>query len=192
MINKAERYRYCKKEVRSVSLPMHTTYKKRKLFEKVYEDEADNIFGFLYVRLGDRERARELTQDTFMLTWMYLRKGNNIWAMRPFLFTTANNLFKNELRAKKETISLEALMDNSSFEPDNAATSQEEQVEVKMLISKIDRLPESYREVLKLRYIDGMSVKSIAAKLNQSAVAVSVRIHRGINKLRTEYYEKFA
>lgn len=169
---------------------MLSSHDKKKQFEKAYQQEADNIFGFLFVRLRDRERALELTQDAYMLAWMYMAKGNDIQAMRPFLFTTAYNLFKNELRSKHKTISLEKLIDDYAFEPKSLKKDQEQLLEVKMLISKIRLLPRPYQEVMNLRYVKGLPVKNIAKLLNESATTISVRIHRGIEKLRKEYHEK--
>lgn len=163
----------------------------RIVFEDAYDEFLDSIFRFLCSRLSNRERAHELTQETFMRAWQYLRAGNTITNMRPFLYTIAYNLFKNELRARREVYSLDRMIEERVFEPVSANPSSEEMLEQRMLVEMIPLLPEQYAEVLTLRFVDGLAVKDIAAMLEETPVAISVRIHRGIHKLRTRYaYER--
>lgn len=159
----------------------------RTSFEEAYDEFLEPIFLFLCSRLNSRERAKELAQETFMKTWKYLADGNTVGNMRPFLYTTAYNLFKNELRAKRETFSLETMQEEHGFEPRDTHLTLEENLELRMLIDKVMELPEAYRDVLIMRYVDGLPVKDIAAVRNESPVSVSVKIHRGIAKLRSHY-----
>lgn len=165
----------------------------RNSFEEAYDEFLEPIFLFLCARMNDRERAKDLAQETFMRTWKYLADGNTINNMRPFLYTTAYNLFKNELRAKRDVVSLDIAMQEYGFEPRDQGTSVETAIELKRLIEKIQELAEPYREVLVMRYVDGLAVKDIASILGETQVTISVRIHRGTNKLRTRYaYERKA
>lgn len=157
-------------------------------FTASYDEYLEPIFLFLNARLGDRERAKELAQETFMRTWLYLARGKQIERMRPFLYTTAYNLFKNELRSKRPVVSLDALMDDTSFRPHDSAPSQYEQHELKLLVRRIQELADPYRETLTMRYVDGLAVQEIAAILGETPVAVSVRIHRGLNTLRERHH----
>ncbi|MEX0918132.1 MAG: sigma-70 family RNA polymerase sigma factor [Candidatus Paceibacterota bacterium] len=162
----------------------------RTSFENAYDEFLEPIFLFLAARLNNRERAKELAQETFMRAWKYMVDGNTIDNMRPFLYTTAYNLFKNELRAKRESVSLEFLQESRGYDPGDAALPLDHVLEQRMLIERITELPESYREVLTLRYIDGFAVKDIALMRGETQVAISVKIHRGIAKLRTAYVTK--
>lgn len=167
---------------------MKDTESIRTSFENAYDEFLEPIFLFLVARLNNRERAKELAQETFMRTWKYLADGNTILNMRPFLYTTAYNLFKNELRAKKsDHLSLEILQEAYGFDPEGTERPLEEVLEQKLLIDRIGVLPHAYGEVLSMRYVDGLSVKEIASILNETQVAISVRIHRGIGKLRATY-----
>lgn len=162
----------------------------RTSFENAYDEFLEPIFLFLAARLGNRERAKELSQETFMRAWKYLADGNTITNMRPFLYTTAYNLFKNELRAKRATVSLEALRESHGFDPQGTDMPLDERLEQRLLIDKMGELPPAYADVLMLRYVDGLTVKDIAAMLGETQVTVSVRIHRGLAKLRTAYVYK--
>ena len=162
----------------------------RTSFENAYDEFLDPIFLFLAARLGNRERAKELAQETFMRAWKYLVDGNTIGNMRPFLYTTAYNLFKNELRAKREAVSLDTLRETHGFDPHSSDIPLDEALEQRLLVDRMAELPPVYADVLTLRYVDGLPVKDIAAMLGETQVTVSVRIHRGLGKLRTAYVYK--
>ncbi|KKW19080.1 MAG: RNA polymerase, sigma-24 subunit, ECF subfamily [Candidatus Adlerbacteria bacterium GW2011_GWC1_50_9] len=51
-------------------------------------------------------------------------------------------------------------------------------------LEALQKLPEPYREAIVLRYIDQLSPGEIADIVGESENAVSVRIHRGLKKLR--------
>lgn len=154
-------------------------------FAEAYDAWADRVFGFLCARLGDRERARDLTQETFMRTWAYIAEGKTVENIRPFLFTVANNLFKNELRAKRPVLSLDRMMEETAFEPADQGSSSATLADSRRAMASVEGLKPEYREVLHMRYVDGLSVSEIAGMVGASASAVSVRLHRAMHKLRT-------
>ena len=157
-------------------------------FEALFERHSDSVFRHLYYRLGDRERAKELTQEVFMRTWQHLSGGKSIQYEKAFLFRIARNLFINEIRTDKRNDSLDILTENSGFEPEtkegNPLTFSEEQE----LLYFLEQLPDNHREVLVLRYIDDMAVKDIAALLEEKETAISMRIARATEKLKTIYH----
>lgn len=161
----------------------------RKAFEDAYEELLEPIFRYFAYRLDDRDRARELAQETFMRTWSYLADGKEVTAFKPFLYATAGNLFKNELRARRPSSSLETLMEQKGFDAaDERETGPEDAAEARLLFGRLDELPERDREVLTLRYADGLDNREIAHMLAISESATAVRIHRALARLRTIYH----
>lgn len=164
------------------------TAQQKKRFERAYDALFEQIFGFLARRLGDRERAKELAQETFMRAWMHLANGKKIHVLRPYLYTTAYNLFKNELRAKKgDTTSLDDLMESTGFEPTSSGQSPKERSIAREIFESIEQLPVLYQESILLRYRDGLPVKDIAERLDESQSTIAVRIHRGLRQLKHHY-----
>lgn len=162
----------------------------KKQFEDAYTELADALFRFLFFRLGDRERAKELVQETFMKAWAYATEGKKINEMRPFLYTIAMNLFRNEIRGKRPTVSLEQLMEENQFEPSEEKPKQEDISDGMRLLERLDELIPAYKEVLTLRYVDGLPVKDIARILGENTISTSVRIHRALKRLKKIYEEK--
>ncbi len=156
----------------------------QKAFTEAYDLHMEEIFRYFAYRLTDRERAKELTQETFMRAWAYASKGKEIRAVRPFLFTTASNIFKNELRDRKLATSLEEHMEATGNEPEANERSPDTQAEATLLRMSLERLEEPYKEVLRLRYFDELSPKEIGEMLGESENTISVRVHRALKKLK--------
>ena len=151
-------------------------------FWQAYEEYSDAIFRHCYFRVYDRERAKELVQECYLKTWEYLIKGHEIENLRAFLYRTATNLVIDESR-RRQTLSLEEAIENG-FQPVAVATDPTVQAEVVGALRTLERLDPKHREAVRLRYLDGLGPQEIAAVLGESENNVSVRIHRGLTKLR--------
>jgi RNA polymerase sigma-70 factor, ECF subfamily len=157
-------------------------------FIAAYDEYAEPIFRYCYFRVYDRERARDLMQETFTRTWEYLRNGNNVDELRAFLYKVAHNVCVNEI-ARKKPFSLDEMRDVAGFDPEDAERSPEKEAEVTLLMDKLQKLRDSDREVLTLRYINGLEVKEIATLLGSPPNTISVRIRRALDALRTQLGE---
>jgi RNA polymerase sigma-70 factor, ECF subfamily len=155
-------------------------------FENTYEAYSDAIFRHLYYRLGSRDRALELTQEVFTRYWQYTKQGGAVEHPKAFLYRSAHNAFVNEIRKAPAPISLDALMENGfELHYEEADTADLERQEE--LIAKVRSLEGKSRDALVLRYIDGFSVKEIASLLGERENTISVRIRRGLQKLKDTY-----
>lgn len=156
-------------------------------FTKAYDEYADAIFRHCYFRISDRERARDLMQETFVKTWGYiLQKGKGIDNLRAFLYKTANNLIIDEYRKAKGNRSLESMQEDGFQvgvkEMITGRVSNKLQAErILEIVKKIDK---KYRDAVIMRYMDGLSPKEIAEITGQTQNNISVRITRGVKQLR--------
>ena len=159
-------------------------------FLKAFDDYSDALFRHAVYRLSDRERAIEIVHDTFTKVWSYMHTGHEIDAYKPFLYKVMNNLIIDEYRRRKE-YSLDALLAEEGTDEGSFPELQEGGLEeltfaldaqkASLLIGKL--LP-VYREVLTLRFIDGLGPKEISELIEQSENVVSVRIHRALKSLK--------
>lgn len=51
----------------------------------------------------------------------------------------------------------------------------------------ISRLPEKYREVIRMRYVQDLSLKEISLITGKSKNTIAVQMHRGLEKLKKLY-----
>lgn len=159
-------------------------------FLKAFDEYSDALFRHAMYRLSDRERAIEIVHDTFTKVWGYVRDAHEIEAYRSFLYKVLNNLIIDEYRRRKE-YSLDALLaeagtDEGSF-PELHGGGMEEitsSLDAKKATELIHRLPVAYREVITLRFIDGLGPKEIGELIEESENVVSVRLHRGLKLLK--------
>jgi RNA polymerase sigma-70 factor (ECF subfamily) len=153
-------------------------------FEKAYNEYSDAIFRHCYFRIFDRERGKELMQEAFMRAWNFLSEGKEIDNMRAFLYRVANNLIVDDIRKKKET-SLDALQ-KGGWDPGYDETpDMHKRIEQGKIMATLKHMDKDYRDVLIMRYIDGLPPADIAGILGESANTISVRLHRGIKQLRS-------
>lgn len=157
-----------------------------------YEEYSDALFRHALFRLSNRDRALELVQDTFLKTWDYLIGGGDVREYKAFLYRILNNLIIDEYRKKKSS-SLDEILEDDTGEMDmrlseGSVRETEEEFDerdsLRAIRARIPELPDTYREVITLRYVDGFSPKEIASLISLSENVVSVRIHRGTQKLR--------
>jgi len=160
--------------------------KQEKAYLKAFDDYADALYRHCYFRVSDPERARDIVSDTFTRTWDYLVKGNTIENFRPFLYRTLNHLIIDEYR-KKKSESLDAILDESDV-PDGAfdelidgsRDETEFSLDAKMVPYLLEKMPTKHKEVVIMRFVDGLMPSEIANLLDISVNTVSVRIHRGM------------
>lgn len=169
-----------------------------KRFLQAFEDYGDALFRHASLRISDREKAIDLVHDTFTKVWSYVRSGHEIEQFRPFLYKVLNNLIIDEYRKKKEA-SLDAMLeqegvDEGSF--DDLTGSDVEALAAtldgKKAFAVLEELPDVYREVVVLRFVDELGPKEISTLIEESENVVSVRLHRGLKLLRQAIEEKEA
>ena len=149
-----------------------------------YDELADALFRHCYFRVGDREKAKDLLQETFAKTWQYLAERGKIDNLRAFLYRVATNLIIDLFRKKRPEISLEDLKERGFEIGSNADKKLRNEVAGKEALLFLRKLKPEYREVIIMRYIDDLSLKEIAEILNDTENNVSVRIHRGLKQIR--------
>jgi len=155
----------------------------KKKFLAAYDQYADPLFRHCYFRIYDREMAKDLVQEAFFRTWSCLIKNEEIKNIRAFLYRVLQNLIIDAVR-KKKPLSLDQLLDEG-FEPaDKAAPDLIQRLAAKEVGQKLALLAEPYRSAVLMRFIDELSPKEIAKVLGLSENLVSVRIHRGVNRLK--------
>ena len=173
-----------------------TDPRKRPAQEKAYleafETYSDPLFRHAFFRLSNRDRALELTQEAFLKAWDYVHGGGEVQQYKSFLYRILNNLIIDEYRKNKQS-SLDEMLENDTGElemkmSDGSVRETEESLDQEALIetvrARIPELPDVYREAITMRYIDGFTPKEIAGMIGVTENVVSVRLHRGVIKLK--------
>lgn len=154
---------------------------------EAYDALSDAIFKHCYFRVYDREKAKDLTQECFLRAWECLAEGQEIENLKAFIFRIARNLVIDHSR-KAKPVSLDDLLD-VGFAVPSALGSESilRGADANLLMEHLHRLEEPYREALMLRYIEGLGPQEIAEVCGEKENAISVRINRGLKKLRAAF-----
>ncbi len=153
-------------------------------FVAAYDEYAEAIFRYCYFRVNDREKAKELMQETFAKAWEYLQKGKEIDNVRAFLYRVAHNASVNEVTRRKP-YSLDEMQERIGYDPvDEVSVSPEQDAEITLLLARLEELRPRDREVLTLRYLNGLPISEIAEAMGEPPNTVSVRVRRALEELR--------
>jgi len=159
-------------------------------FLKAFEEYNDALFRHAFLRLSNREKAVDVVHDTFTKVWSYIRDGHEIETFRPFLYKVLNNLIIDEYRKRKEE-SLDAILEREGVDEGAFADLTESTAEVlaatidgRKAFELLEELPDQYREVIILRFVDQLGPSEISTLIEESENVISVRIHRGLKLLR--------
>jgi RNA polymerase sigma-70 factor, ECF subfamily len=153
-------------------------------FERLYEEHAQPLFGFIAYRTGDRALAEDLLADTFERALRARKRFDRRKAgEKTWLYTIALNLLRDSARrSKTEARALERIPRERSGAPDGL-TAVEHRDEIQRALRV---LSDEEREVIALRFGGDLTVPEIAKLLKQPLPRIEGRVYRALRKLRVE------
>ena len=159
-----------------------------KVITSAHKEYHKALNAYASFKLSNAALGQDLVQDTFVKTWNYLVKKGKIDGMKSFLYHVLNNLIVDEYRkTKRKTVSLDSLLE-SGFTPGTDETSQLHNIfDGAKVILLIKELPIKYQKIIQMRYVEGLSLKEMSVIIGKSENAISVSVHRGVQKLRLLY-----
>lgn len=158
-----------------------------KTFTEIFHAHADAIFRHCAFKLFDRQLAADLTQETFLRVWQQIERGKEIENMKAFLYRVADNLVIDHVR-KKKAVSLDLLQERGFDPGQDDLPATQNRMEMQRALAALQKLEEPYRTAIQLRYVEGLTVTEIAALTSEPPNTVSVRIHRGLQQLRSHLH----
>lgn len=159
-----------------------------KAFETLVRAYQKLVYNVIYQMTRDHDATRDLTQEAFLRAYRALPGFQADRSFKPWLLTIARNATLNHLRRVREQDSLDELMEsNSAMEP-VARQSVEEEVEVRLSTSALNRalddLPIKQKEVFVLRYQHDLPYDEIAAVTGTTLSSVKSLLFRARDNLR--------
>jgi RNA polymerase sigma factor (sigma-70 family) len=142
----------------------------------VYADNALWVYRMILNRVGNRPDAEDLTTEVFLAALRPLRLTATVAEVRGYLRATVRTVLSTYWREPmgSETLSIDDIPDL----PQNAEQS------VRATPQLVDRvlaaLPDNYRQILELRFLQGCSVKESASCMGVSAANAKVLQHRAL------------
>jgi RNA polymerase sigma-70 factor, ECF subfamily len=170
--------------------PKADNNQKREHLERLYGSHADEIFRFALYKLSDREKAKDVVQDTFVKVWGHISSEAEVLENpRAFIFKIAKNLVIDSYR-KVKPMSIDALEEILHFDISDNHQAREEMhdaVDMSIVLDALNVLDVEDRDIIIMRYMDGLSVKEIADITGQRENTVSVKIHRALKDMQDHF-----
>jgi len=149
-------------------------------WEAVYRDNVDRLYRLMYARVGNRPDAEDLTSEVFRTALGPLRLASSKGEVRSYLLTTAQTVLASHWR---RTLGLPV----TSIDPESDLAALAEPSKVvepsdapqragKILAS----LPDRYRRILELRFLEACTIKEAAQAMNVSVSNAKVLQHRAL------------
>jgi RNA polymerase sigma-70 factor (ECF subfamily) len=175
-----------------LAAPVYMTPKQEKqrqgVLSEAHRDFSKGLVSHAVFKLHNRELSDDLVQDTFMKTWKYLAKEGKIDVMKSFLYHILNNLIIDEYR-KRKVVSLDLLLEKGYAPGTDPRERLTNFLDGKTALLLIARLPERYQKVMRMRYVQDLSLEEMALVTGQTKNTIAVQLHRGLTKLKLLYRE---
>jgi RNA polymerase sigma-70 factor, ECF subfamily len=165
-------------------LVLETLAGDREAFSTLVDRHRRTIFAFALQRGFQPAEAEDLAQEVFVKAFRSLAQLQDAESFGGWLYGIASHVFADAVRARKrhpEDVTLEEAPELAS---DPVATTSDETVEV---MRAIGQLPEAQRMVLTLRYLEGLSPKEIAVRMQQPRGTIRSHLHHALSFLQTAF-----
>jgi RNA polymerase sigma-70 factor, ECF subfamily len=156
----------------------------RAAFGALYRRYLDRVYGYCFYLLGDHHDAEDVTERTFVAALGVIDGFRDEGAtFRAWLFRIAHNQLANALRSRsrQRAAPLEAVPEPPVLADPAGLFGQAE--ETRRLRWALDQLADDRRQVVVLRFVDGLSAREIGAVLDRTEGAVRVLQHRALRQL---------
>ncbi|HEY4739798.1 MAG TPA: sigma-70 family RNA polymerase sigma factor [Candidatus Acidoferrales bacterium] len=156
-------------------------------FGVLYARYSRLVHGILLARVPPSE-VDDLVHDVFLRAFARLDDLRDASRFGPWLGTIARNLSNDFHRQSRPR--LEVSQNFAEVEIEDRAADSLDDADAVAALEAIRGLPESYRETLLLRLVEGMTGPEIASRTGLSHGSVRVNLHRGMQMLREKLGER--
>ena len=158
-------------------------------WESVYRDNVGRLYRLMYARVGNRPDAEDLTAEVFRAALKPLRLAASKGEVRSYLLLTAQTVLASYWRIRlgqpvtfiDPEADIELLSDSPPVGDPNVSTERVGRI--------LSALPDRYRQILELRFLEASSIKEAAGIMNVSVGNAKVLQHRALqmaSKVATE------
>jgi|SRR4051812_17755268 len=156
----------------------------REAFRALYQDLYDPVARFVGRRVRQREDAEDVISRTFERLLLRLESfDEQRGGALPFALAIARNLLLDDLRAQRPGVPLEEAA-AQMVETRTPLVELLRAEEIRVARDRVEALAPEVRELLMLRYGDGLSSLQIGQLLGVSTAAVRQRLSRAVRSLR--------
>lgn len=166
-------------------------------FDEFFDAYFDRVFRFALRRCGDADAAEDIAQASLV----HAMRRLETWRGEAALFTWLCTICRRELmawwtrtgrhpprRSIEDDVEVRAALERVAASDDDPEWLLERSETAQLVQATLDRLPGHYGDVLEWKYIEGLAVAEIAARLRSTPKAIESMLTRA----RAAFRESFA
>ena len=148
-------------------------------FGELYSIYLDRIYRYVFYQVKDRMTAEDITEEVFLKAWKAIKscKGKEK-TFSSWLYRIAHNHRVNTLRSMKKFTPVEEV---EIIDPKQEIGAEIEQQE---LLKTLDCLPEKQKQIIVLKFIEGLDNREIGKIMGKSEGAIRITQMRALSALR--------
>lgn len=157
-------------------------------YSEIMKSYKNSIYFTILKMIKNRDDAEDLTIEAFSKAFKNLHKFKKEFTFSTWLFRIATNNTIDFIRKKKLATTsihtslkdeagqnIELDIKDSNLNPNEITIKNEKKIIVRQLVNK---LPEKYQNLVKLRYFEELSYKEIAHKTNSPLGTIKAQLFR--------------
>lgn len=155
-------------------------------FEQIYDQYADRLFQYGSRYTGDHELVEDCIQDLFIRIWEKRKSIGPTTSILYYLLASMRRSIFRKIRQENKRHSLEHELFHIQVIPDPSASDfDEEEKQIQALLLKaINKLPPRQREILYLRYYQGLSFDEITLMMSWSRKTAYNLVFKALKSIR--------
>ena len=165
---------------------VHAAQADAKAFSVLYRRYLDRVYSYAFYQLGDHHDAEDATARTFLAALRGIGSFRDEGAsFRAWLFRIARNTVANahRTRVRRRTEPMASVVTDPAAPDGDPAGLSLRAEDARRIRAALEQLPDDRRQVVLLRFADGLSAREIGQVLDRSEGAVRVLLHRALRDL---------
>jgi RNA polymerase sigma-70 factor (ECF subfamily) len=145
-------------------------------WDAVYRDNVTWVYRLMYSKVGNQPDAEDLTAEVFMTALKPLRVSATVPEVRKYLKMTARTVLASYWRDRmgRELTTIEDDVPET-VEPEDVVGDAPAKVR-----TLLEQLPDNYRRILELRFLQAFSVREAAGQMGVSVANAKVLQYRAL------------
>lgn len=153
-------------------------------YGQIYDRYVEQIYRFIFFKIGNGPDAEDITSETFLKAWQYIKEGKPIKNLNAFLYAVARNLVVDHYRAQAKKREFEEVVFTDIKSDANIAAKLDIKSGAEEILQAMKSLKDEYCEVIVLRFLNDSSISEIAGIIDKTSNNTRVLIHRALEALK--------
>lgn len=160
-------------------------------FGLLYDRYQPALYRFIYLKVGHREEAEDLTHQVFLSAWQNIERFKDEGLpISSWLYRIARNRIIDHYRTKKTTYEFDEAADEALQRLEDVGDDTARKMALEEAYRALRKLPQEQQDILLMRFVEELTVPEIAAVLGKNQGTVRVLQHRALKSLKKALEQK--